>query len=269
LSATTSIVTQSHTQFLIYRLFSLAGLIPIGGYVVMHLLVNATVVDSPAMYQAQVDKIHALGMLLPLAEWGLIYLPLMFHAAVGLWVISGGLPNAQAYPYGPNIRYTLQRGTALIVLAFIIWHVMHMKYLGGLHGGGQFDPHHAASSLAAVVQPLWVKVFYVIGVLAAVYHLSNGLWTLGITWGLWLTEGAMRRAGYICTGFGLVLGFVGLSALWGAAHVDIPEAQQVETRIQQFNEMQRGEISAEQPLAPATPAPAAPVGPGSAAPATP
>ena len=36
-------------QFLIYRLFSLAGLLPVGAYVVVHLLVNASVLAGPAM----------------------------------------------------------------------------------------------------------------------------------------------------------------------------------------------------------------------------
>jgi len=55
-------------QFLIYRLFSLSGLLPIGGYVVIHLLTNATILDGPATYQSQVDRIHSLGIILPLVE---------------------------------------------------------------------------------------------------------------------------------------------------------------------------------------------------------
>ena len=39
-------------QFLIYRLFSLAGLIPVGAYIVVHLLTNASILNGPATYQA-------------------------------------------------------------------------------------------------------------------------------------------------------------------------------------------------------------------------
>ena len=62
-------------------------------------------------------------------------------------------------------------------------------------GGAQFDPEHAASSTAIALQPLWVKILYVIGMLSCVYHFANGLWTQGITWGLWTSAAAQRPAG--------------------------------------------------------------------------
>ena len=49
-----------------------------------------------------------------------------------------------------------------------------------------------------------VQVFYVIGVLACVYHLCNGLWTMGITWGVWTSPAAQRRATYVCAAFGVL-----------------------------------------------------------------
>ena len=34
----------------------------------------------------------------------------------------------------------------------------------------------------------WIwPTFYLVGVLCCVYHLANGLWTAGITWGLWIS----------------------------------------------------------------------------------
>ena len=52
-------------QFLIYRLFSLAGVLPVGGYLVIHLLTNATVLNGAASFQTQVDRIHSLGVFCP------------------------------------------------------------------------------------------------------------------------------------------------------------------------------------------------------------
>ena len=34
---------------------------------------------------------------------------------------------------------------------------------------------------------------YPIGILAATFHLANGFWTAGITWGLTVSAGAQRR----------------------------------------------------------------------------
>lgn len=237
-------------QFLIYRLFSLSGLIPIGGYVCVHLLTNATILDSSAVFQKNVNVIHSLGPALPLVEWTFIFLPMLFHAVVGWGIIAGAIPNTNAYPYANNVRYTLQRGTAIIVFFFIIAHLIHLHHYGAAltRLGGQFDPEHAASSAGKAIQAgLWIRVAYAIGVIATAYHFANGLWTQGITWGLWTTPEAQRRANWLSVVVGVGLTVVGLSALWGMATVDIPQAVQVEDRMENFKRESLGEIPIEVP----------------------
>ncbi len=228
-------------QFLIYRLFSLAGIFPIGGYVILHLLTNATVLDSPATFQSKVDVIHSLGIILPLVEWLFIFLPILFHAAVGGLIISGMVSNTGAYPYVNNLRYTLQRVTGMIAFFFIIWHVWHMHQLGAAVGGGNFDAKHASSSAAGALQSAAVVAGYLVGTLAAVYHLANGIWTFGITWGIWTSERAMQNASYVCLAFGLLLAGVGMGALVGMTNVDIPEAIEVEERMEYYRKLSRGD----------------------------
>jgi succinate dehydrogenase cytochrome b subunit len=228
-------------QFLIYRLFSLAGIFPIGGYVILHLLTNATVLDSPATFQSKVDTIHSLGIILPLVEWVFIFIPILFHAAVGWLIISGMVANVTSYPQISNIRYTLQRVTGMIAFAFILWHVWHMHQLGLAVGGGNFDAHRAASSAATALQSPLVVVGYVVGTLSAVYHLANGIWTFGITWGIWTSERAMRGASYVCLAFGILLAGVGMAALAGMGSVDIPGAIEVEDRMETYRKLSRGD----------------------------
>jgi len=231
-------------QFLIYRLFSLAGIVPIGGYVVMHLAVNASVLAGPAMYQQQVDKIHSLGdTAVMILEWAFIFIPILFHATVGFWIISGALPNTGAYPYGSNIRYTLQRGTAIVVACFILFHLWQMHHLGHGIGGGKFNPEHAASSAAEVLSPLVMKIIYTIGTLCAVYHLANGIWTFGITWGIWTSDKAQKRAGYLCTVIGLTVALFGMGSLYGMSRIDVPEAITIENNIQIDQKAASGEIA--------------------------
>ena len=43
-----------------------------------------------------------------------------------------------------------------------------------------------------------VAAVYLAGTLAVVYHFSNGLWTAGITWGLWTSPHAQRWANVPC-----------------------------------------------------------------------
>src|SRR6185369_13749993 len=100
--------------------------------------------------------------------------------------------------------------------------------------GAQFDAEHATSTAALALQPLLAKILYAIGVLACVYHLANGLWTMGITWGVWTSPAAQRRANYLCAGFGAILAVAGLGALWGMSSTDIDAAKAVETvRLEQ------------------------------------
>jgi succinate dehydrogenase / fumarate reductase cytochrome b subunit len=238
----------ARNQFLIYRLFSLAGLLPIGGYLCIHLVFNATVIDSPAMFQRQVDTIHSLRGFLWIVEWTFIFLPLLFHAVVGWLILSGATPNLSSYSYSGNVRYMLQRVTGIIAFFFILAHVLHLHHLGSLVDGGasgltgQFEPARAASSAGRAIQAaVWIQVAYAIGVLACAYHFGNGIWTFGITWGIWVTPKAQRGANYLAAAAGVLVAVVGLSALVGMSRVDVDEAQQVEKRMERAKKAAAGE----------------------------
>lgn len=225
-------------EFLLRRLHSLSGLVPIGAYMCIHLVTNASILESSATFQKAVFQIHSLP-LLPVIEWVFIFLPLIYHAVYGMLIVRGSLPNSSTYRYGSNIRYTMQRATGIIAFFFIFWHVFHMH--GWIHtgwwervahplGGAMFRPFNAASSAAEAMRiSAIVPVLYAIGVLSCVFHLANGIWTFGITWGIWVSPAAQRRATFACWIFGIALAFVGLGALGGfAAKVDVTKAREIE-----------------------------------------
>lgn len=228
-------------EFLLRRLHSLSGLIPVGAYMCVHLVTNASVLNSPATFQKNVYSIHSLGLLLPIVEWGFIFLPILFHAIFGVVIIRSGLPNQGSYPTASNYRYTLQRASGMVAFAFIAWHVFHMH--GWFHfdwwrttvaeqlGGAKFVPFRAASSAGIALGSLIVQVLYAVGVLACVFHLANGIWTMGITWGVWVSPAAQHKASAVCTVFGVGLAFVGLSALWGMSSVNIEDARNAENQM--------------------------------------
>lgn len=224
-------------DFLLRRLQSLTGILPVGAYMFVHLATNATVLDGTRAFQERVDLIHSLGRFLPIVEWTFIFIPIIFHAVIGVLIMQTGQHNVGNYAYSGNVRYFLQRMTAWIALIFIFWHVFEMhgwvKSVAQQVGyGAEFRHLYATSSAAGVLQssPL-IAAFYLIGVLSCVYHFSNGLWTAGITWGLWTTAAAQKRANYICGAFGLVLLVVGLSAFVGMMRVDVTKAYEVERKI--------------------------------------
>lgn len=228
-------------EFFIRRLHSITGVFPVGSYMLVHLTVNASVLSAPSTFQKNVYQIHSLESLLPIVEWLFVLLPILFHAILGVVIIRNGQANTSIYPFAANVRYTLQRATGIIAFAFILWHVFHMhgwfqfeawsQHVVQPLNGAQFKPFNAASTLGLAMSNVVVLVLYAIGVLSCVYHLANGLWTMGITWGLWTSVGAQRRASQLCAGFGVALALLAASVLYGAATVDIPAAKETEDRM--------------------------------------
>ena len=217
-------------HFLIRRLHSLSGLIPVGVFLIMHLATNASILvpgKPGAEFQTSVERIHALGPLLVPVEIVGIFIPLAFHAIIGFQIIFTGKSNAQHYPYGGNIRYTLQRWTGVIAFFFIMYHVWQMHWIGKPLGGGGFalhseagDPTGAMTTAAAIQSSWWVAPLYGLGIIAAVYHLANGIWTALITWGITIQPRSQRAAGYACTAIGILIGALGLGALTGFKNFD-------------------------------------------------
>ena len=209
----------------------------------VHLSTNASLLNGPETFQRAVYLIHSPGKLLPLIEWGLIFAPLVFHAVIGVWIAKTGKSNSSQYRFASNRRYTWQRWTGFIALVYLFFHILHLHgwfhaewWLGAVRGMGfaQFRPYNAASTLVAAMEGWIWPAFYLVGVLACVYHLANGLWTAGITWGLWISPAAQARATKLCTAIGLALAVVGVSAWWAAVSPrqgDVAEIREVEDRM--------------------------------------
>ena len=181
---------------------------PVGAFLGVHFATNASILDGPVTFQQRVDQIHNIGPItLFFVEWIFILLPILAHGLIGMIIVARGHRNLRLYPYGENFRYTLQRWTGVIAMVFILWHVFHtrgwisgewwMEHVTRPLGGGTFDPQKAAATAAAAIRAsLVVQIAYLVGTLASVYHLANGLWTIGITWGIWTSPRA--HAGPTC-----------------------------------------------------------------------
>ncbi len=216
-------------EFVIRRLHSLIGLVPIGAYLAFHLWTNAAILDGVAAYQYRVDQIHRLGeTTIFFLEWPFIFLPILFHGIVGLFIVSRGKRNVTDYPYAGNIRYTLQRVTGVIALVFIIYHVFQMhgwirsewwQRLIRPMGGAEFQYENAISAANAIRASVWIEAAYVIGVLSCVYHLANGVWTMGTRWGVWTSLSAQRSANVLAVAVGIVVVALGMGAFVGMVTV--------------------------------------------------
>ncbi len=223
----------SKNHFLLRRLHSLSGIVPVGAFATVHLFTNAQMLwgetAGKSEFQHEVDFIHSMPYLLfiEISLWGAIG----FHAALGLWYTFTGRNNISQYRYGGNYRYFLQRVTGILALVFIFCHVATLRWRWDMFGW--YTPFwsrgYQAPALAdlkslhevglsypltayAVQYSAWVALFYLIGVVSVVFHWSNGLWTAAISWGLTISEGSMKRWGYACLGL-----FVALMAFFGAS----------------------------------------------------
>ncbi len=212
----------------------------------VHLTTNASLLTGSETFQRAVFLIHSPGKLLPVIEWVAIFLPLVFHAGLGIWIARTGRINSSQYKFTSNKRYSWQRWTGFIGLIYLFLHIMHLH--GGMHyegwmsamgkiGFAQFRPYNAGSSLVHAMNLgygiVWPAI-YLVGMLSLVYHFINGLWTAGITWGLWITPKAQQRATKVCVAMGAVLTVISLSA-WAAAVLpseeDAVEMRAVEDRM--------------------------------------
>ena len=119
---------QGHS-FLWRRLHSLSGIIPIGAFLVEHIISNFETWNGPLAYAQQVKLLNSLPLVRVL-EWGLIFIPLAFHMLYGVWIAFRGRVNVNVYPWASNWLYISQRVTGLIAFAYIIQHVARQRFMG-------------------------------------------------------------------------------------------------------------------------------------------
>lgn len=225
--ASDSFLQRNH--FLLRRLHSLTGIIPIGAFLVEHMLTNSMAYDGREKFNDAVHTLHGLPYLWALETFG-IFLPIAFHAIFGIAIAWTSQPNVAEYPHMDNRRYRLQRLTGYVAFLFLIFHLMKYRFghifFGAEHFIGSNDPFQLTqnglkdwSPWAGLVIPTWTMVtIYVIGLAAACFHFANGIWSFCITWGITVGVKAQRRVGAVAAVIGLILflgGSMSLCALAG------------------------------------------------------
>jgi succinate dehydrogenase/fumarate reductase cytochrome b subunit (b558 family) len=215
--------------FLLRRLHSLSGVVPVGVFLVEHLWTNAKATAGQPSFDRAVREINHLP-LLPVIEIFGIFLPLAFHALYGVKLALDGRPNVIRYPYSRNWLYTMQRVTGLVAFVFICWHLWEFRIakLLGRMGPDEFYPM-LALHLSSTIRGLPVMaVVYLIGVGASVLHFANGLWAFSFSWGLCVSRRSQRLFAVGYAAFGALILFMGLSTVLyfatGARFLSFPQA---------------------------------------------
>ncbi len=189
------------------KVHSLSGLLPIGIFLCVHLFINSLALKGEIAFNQGVSLLHSVPYLWVL-ELLIIFIPLIFHALYGIWVVYLTRNNVLTYSYFRNWLFYLQRVTALITLVFVVWHVYVLRFANGIFGN-EISFTFVSQALS---HPL-VTVLYVVGLLATFAHFANGLWSLLISWGITIGARAQRSAAYVCLGVFVILMIVGMNAL--------------------------------------------------------
>jgi len=200
------------TSFLLRRLHSLSGIVPVGAFLFEHILIsNSTAIgqNGPAAYARQVTFLANLPLVFFLELFG-IWLPIAFHALYGFYIWYRGDGNTVSYPWSGNWMYTAQRWTGGIAFVYILWHTYTMRFTGvDLHD----NPAASFGKVQMEVMHTGLFLFYVIGLVAASWHFAYGVWLFSAKWGIVSGEKAQKRLLAVCLAFFIVLCGAGLASL--------------------------------------------------------
>jgi len=220
-STTASFNPLKYKQFMLRRLHSLTGLF-LGLFLFNHFLTNSFIGAEGGRdaFNHKVSFIHHIPFLI-FVEIGLVFLPLIFHMCYGFYIMFRGEHNVGDYGYGRNYMYSVQRITAWITAAFVIYHIAELRFYvfstvphydesGNFILGNQFFDH----LVIQFSKPLFVAV-YLIGVLASIVHWANGLCTFCMRWGITISPTAQKQFMLVAVGISLVYAALVGQAFYG------------------------------------------------------
>ncbi|MCU5745706.1 succinate dehydrogenase cytochrome b558 subunit [Staphylococcus sp. SQ8-PEA] len=196
-------------QFYLRRLHSLLGVIPIGGFLIVHLLVNHQATKGAEAFNQAAGFMESLPFLIIL-EFLFIYIPLLYHGIYGVHIAFTAQVNVGHYSRFRNVMFFLQRVTGIISFIFIaihLWQTRIQKAIGG-HEVNYNMIHDLIQS-----HPVLVLGGYIIGILAVVFHFSNGLWSFLVTWGVLQSKFSQRVFTWVSLIVFLIIGYIGVSAI--------------------------------------------------------
>ncbi|HLK40725.1 MAG TPA: hypothetical protein VKU41_28425 [Polyangiaceae bacterium] len=204
-----AVTPYARSAFVRSRLASALAMAPLGAWTLVHLWNNLAAFQGADAWQDAVT-----GYTNPVAQGitaVVVLLPLGIHTVWGVGRLATTRPNNVRYPFYRNLRYLLQRLSAIGVLLFLGAHIWTAMLKPRLTEGHPED-------FADIAQ--WMHfhrptlVVYVLGCLGVAYHLANGVQTFCMSWGVVSSRRGLRRLEWIAWTVFVVL----LAMSWGAVY---------------------------------------------------
>ncbi|MBU5674778.1 MULTISPECIES: succinate dehydrogenase cytochrome b558 subunit [Paenibacillus] len=184
------------------KLHSLLGVIPLGFFLLEHMLTNFSAVEGGSEgFKESVAFLNSLPMVLALEMFG-IWLPLLYHGVYGMYIAFQAKPNNNRFRNERNLRYLLQRISGVLVFAFVIWHVYETRVQVAL---GNVTHEELGGVMHGIVTHPVYFILYLIGVISAAFHFANGLWSFLVSWGITVGPRAQRVSSNICMGLFVIV----------------------------------------------------------------
>ena len=145
------------------------------GFLAGHLAGNLTIYGGKDAFNSYAEHLHALGPVLTLVEWGLLFLAVV-HVLTGFTLFYQNL-SARTSRYvvskragGRTIGSMTMPYTGILLLAFIIFHLINFHFVDKTN-----------TSIYQIVaqtfeNPLYVAI-YILAMIVAALHVSHGLWS--------------------------------------------------------------------------------------------
>ncbi|WP_248927784.1 succinate dehydrogenase cytochrome b558 subunit [Paenibacillus hamazuiensis] len=202
------------------KLHSLLGVIPVGFFLIEHLLTNYEATRGHAAFVEQINWLDALPLRLALEVFG-IWIPLAYHAIYGLYVAYTARNNVTNYGYFRNQMFFLQRVTGVITFIFVAWHFFETRFQYAI---GAVEHEELGVLMHGIATNPVLFVFYCIGVISASFHFANGMWSFLVSWGITVGPRAQRISTYVWMGVFVIMAVMFIMSL--TAFLD-PQFQQL------------------------------------------
>ncbi|QOR65738.1 succinate dehydrogenase cytochrome b558 subunit [Cytobacillus suaedae] len=194
-------------EFFYRRLHSLLGVVPVGIFLIQHLVVNHFATKGVEAFNNAAHFMESLPFRYVL-EAVIIFIPIIFHAVYGLYIAFTAKNNVSNYSFFRNQMFLLQRISGIITLIFIVWHVWETRIAAALGAEVNFQ------MMENILANPFMLVFYIVGVISTIFHFANGLWSFCVSWGITVSPRSQLISTYATLGIFVALSFVGLRAIF-------------------------------------------------------
>jgi succinate dehydrogenase / fumarate reductase cytochrome b subunit len=199
----------ARADFLRARLASGLAIAPLGVWTIVHLWNNLAAFEGAEAWQKAVTAYpHPFAQAVTAV---IVLLPLALHVIWGIGRLATSRPNNLRYGFYANLKYALQRLSAIGVLFFLGAHLW-LALLKPRLVEGHAEP------FADIAQEMHFHgptlLVYVLGTLGVAYHLANGVQTFCMGWGVVSSRAALRRLEGATLGLFAIL----LAMAWGAVY---------------------------------------------------